>query len=167
MPSTSSSSPPWVIDWTGLLFSPQGRISRRQFWIGFALWFIASALAWRLPAFSGPVAAYALLWVWVCLNVKRLHDMGRSGWLITGPFIIGMVGFVTSALLLFGGLVAGLGAFNYPALGQVALSSLGGAAALAVIADLAWLIFLAWVGLSDGDEAVNLYGPPPGAAEVL
>lgn len=156
-----------MIDWTNLLFSPTGRIGRRQFWIGFTIWVLASWIAWLLPRFTGPVVAYGFLWVWVCLNVKRLHDLGKSGWLVTAPFVIGVVGFVTSALLLFGGLVAGIGAFNYPALGAAALSSLGGAAALAVIANAAWLCFLAWVGFSDGQDEVNIYGPPPGVPQIL
>jgi uncharacterized membrane protein YhaH (DUF805 family) len=156
-----------LIDWTTLLFSPRGRIGRRAFWIGFVIWAIASWLAWLLPGFTGPIAAYMLLWVWISISVKRLHDMGRSGWLVIAPFIIGMIGFVISALLLFGGLVAGIGAFNYPALGAAALSSLGGAAALAAVANMTWLCFLGWIGFSHGRGEVNIYGPPPGMAEIL
>jgi uncharacterized membrane protein YhaH (DUF805 family) len=156
-----------VIDWPSLLFSPNGRISRRYFWVGLGIWLAASWLAWLIPSFIAPLLAYLLTWIWACVSIKRLHDMGRSGWLIVAPFIVGTVGFVTSALLLFGGLVAGIGAFNYPALGEAALSSLGGAAALAVIANLGWLGFLAWVGLSHGQRDVNIYGPPPGMIEVL
>jgi uncharacterized membrane protein YhaH (DUF805 family) len=156
-----------VIDWASLLFSPHGRIGRRYFWMGLGVWLATSWLAWLIPSFIGPLIAYLLTWIWACVSIKRLHDMGRSGWLVVAPFVIGMVGFVTSALLLFGGLVAGIGAFNYPALGEAALSSLGGTAALAVIANLGWLGFLGWIGFSHGKSDINIYGRPPGMIEVV
>ncbi len=156
-----------MIDWPSLLLSPYGRISRRYFWIGLGVWLAASWLAWLIPSFVGPLVAYLLIWIWASVCIKRLHDMGRSGWLIVLPFIVGVVGFATSALLLFGGLVAEVGVFNYPALGAAARSSLGGAAALALIANLGWLGFLAWVGFSDGESEINVYGKPAGMKEVL
>ena len=150
-----------MIDWATLLLSPKGRIRRREFWVGLGVWVAASWLAWLIPLF-GPVLAYGLTWIWFCVSIKRLHEMDLSGWKLVWPFVTGMTAFVATALVLFGGLVAGFGAFNYPALGAAAFGSLAGVAALAVLADIAWLVWLFRIGTAPGDPEINLYGPPPG-----
>jgi uncharacterized membrane protein YhaH (DUF805 family) len=39
--------------------------------------------------FVGVVALYvAILWVQICINTKRLHDLGRSGWWLLGLAVV-------------------------------------------------------------------------------
>ena len=70
-----------------LLFSFQGRISRRPWWfwkvaskcLGFGLLYAAGRL---FPEGPAPliVMLAAMLWVDLALDVKRFHDRGKSGW---------------------------------------------------------------------------------------
>lgn len=74
-----------------------GRASAREFWWFFALSvavFVATVLLTGLSAESGAKAtptwalAYVFWWAvtavpWLALQVRRLHDQGRSGWLVS------------------------------------------------------------------------------------
>ena len=90
----------------GLLFSFQGRIRRSHWWvtrlavtaIALLLLFGWSAVQGALRAGNDPinlllVALAALIvfglimWVDLALNVKRLHDLGWTGWLVLVSFV--------------------------------------------------------------------------------
>ncbi|MCS2148729.1 DUF805 domain-containing protein [Scandinavium manionii] len=67
------------------LFSINGRIGRRDFWIWIGLWVLAMIVLFTLAG-SGllnlQTAAFALvclLWPTAAVTVKRLHDRGKSG----------------------------------------------------------------------------------------
>jgi uncharacterized membrane protein YhaH (DUF805 family) len=67
------------------LFSINGRIGRRDFWIWIGLWVLAMIMLFTLAG-SGllnlQTAAFALvclLWPTAAVTVKRLHDRGKSG----------------------------------------------------------------------------------------
>jgi uncharacterized membrane protein YhaH (DUF805 family) len=74
---------PW-----SMLLSPQGRISRRRFW----LWGIGAMLGLGIVlhgllavarvrwAVADPAVNVLLLWPAVAISIKRWHDRGRSGW---------------------------------------------------------------------------------------
>ena len=81
------------LDWSWFLFSLEGRISRRQYWLNFLLPALGTSLALGLLAGdpsslenSGPLDwlalawSLALLWPGVATQVKRWHDRGKSGW---------------------------------------------------------------------------------------
>jgi uncharacterized membrane protein YhaH (DUF805 family) len=85
---------PWRV-WQNRLFGFGGRISRKVYWVGFAvgvpLYFIANWLARRVGrATPGPsaltlallgLALLALgLWLWLAVSIKRYHDRNKSGW---------------------------------------------------------------------------------------
>ena len=91
------------------LFNPQGRISRKGFLLGFFLpWLVLTQIIpWLIP--SGPDAGavfgilglvsalIGLFYLWpsfVAVPVKRLHDLGLSGWLQVIVPILGLVGVV-------------------------------------------------------------------------
>ena len=101
-------SRPVAMDVTRLLTSPEGRISRASFWIG---WLIVIAvesavrLTLGIPFVPAPSDAFsvrfvsflidlALFYPWVVVMVKRLHDRNRSGeligWLVV-PYSVLMV----------------------------------------------------------------------------
>lgn len=67
------------------LFSINGRIGRRDFWIWIGIWLIAMVILFSLAG-SGMLnlqtAAFmlvCLLWPTAAVTVKRLHDRGKSG----------------------------------------------------------------------------------------
>lgn len=67
------------------LFSINGRIGRRDFWIWIGIWVIAMVVLFSLAGggmLSLQTAAFmlvCLLWPTAAVTVKRLHDRGKSG----------------------------------------------------------------------------------------
>ena len=92
------------MDWKTFFFSLRGRISRMPFWIGIL---VLSAVIWgpllpfgdMLPpnvppaSYGSLLEASALLWLILLvfldipIGVKRLHDLGMSGWWFLFKFI--------------------------------------------------------------------------------
>ena len=70
------------------LFNPQGRISRKGMWLGFLLPYLAVSFAVSIVAGFVPVlgllsllVSFFYLWPSIgAVPIKRLHDLGRSGW---------------------------------------------------------------------------------------
>ena len=131
-----------------LLLSPQGRIPRGWFWIGLVIVLAVSVALNLIPGRAGRMVGLVLLWPQICINVKRLHDMGHTGWLLLGPTGITLASLVLSFIL-------GSGAESYPA---------PGALAPLAVAALCSLAFLLWVGLSRGVPEDNRFGPVARAA---
>ena len=152
------------MDWQTLFLSAEGRIGRKDFWIGvlilFAVWAIAPVVH-----ILAPLIWLLLVYPWVCVFAKRLHDFGKSAWLIALPFAVGAV--CLSLGVMFGGLAAlgsvwslAYGAEN-PSAWAMMISGFGIMFAFVCLAGLVKLAFLLWVGLSPGDPAANRYGPAP------
>lgn len=84
-----------------LLFSFQGRVCRKTYWLFLlalaVLGFIAGVLAGLAGYEDSGVAVLILtvliVWPWLAIQVKRWHDTNRSGWwlLITFVPIIGPI----------------------------------------------------------------------------
>jgi uncharacterized membrane protein YhaH (DUF805 family) len=149
------------MDWQSLFLSAEGRISRKDFWIAVLILMVAWALA---PLFHilAPVIWLLLLFPWICVFAKRLHDFGKSGWFIALPFVVGIAA-VTLGLMVGG--FAALGAMSAMAVGgpgswAMAMGGLGVMLGFLCLAGIAKLIFVLWVGLSPGDPGPNAYGPP-------
>src|SRR5665213_1303709 len=79
------------------LFTAQGRNDRTNFWIVFALCWMADALAGSLTReASGNALAelvsltliFGSLGVGTLNMIKRLHDMGRSGWWLLAVMVL-------------------------------------------------------------------------------
>ncbi|MDP1632799.1 MAG: DUF805 domain-containing protein [Caulobacter sp.] len=149
------------MDWKTLFFAPDGRIGRSTFWIGWLVLLGVNVVLGWIPLF-GWLLSLVTIYCYVCVSAKRLHDMGKSGWLTLIPvvtaFILPVVG-----VFLFGGaaLFAGLTRMSEEAAAATVLSSLGG---LILVVMASWLValgFLIWQGVSNGDPGENRYGPPP------
>jgi len=152
------------MDWKFLFFTADGRIGRQNFWIGVLILLAVNVVLGWIPLIGWLISLVGI-YCSVCLYSKRLHDMGKSGWLQLIPFGIGAV------LLVIGMAVGGMammtgwamhpgGAYDgsMPAAGWAGMGVFMG---LMGIAGLIGLIFLLWMGLTPGEPGDNRYGPPP------
>jgi uncharacterized membrane protein YhaH (DUF805 family) len=93
------------MDWKTLFLSPQGRIGQKDFWIGIAILTAAWWLAHLVPPF-GYLIHVLLIFPFVCLHTKRLHDLGKSGFIQLIPDLVGLVCFIVGVMWLGSGLVS-------------------------------------------------------------
>jgi uncharacterized membrane protein YhaH (DUF805 family) len=152
------------MDWQSLFLSPEGRIGQRDFWVGVLILFVVWILTPLLHLLA-PLVWLVLLYPWVCVFTKRLHDFGKSGLLILVPFVVGFIAAVLG--VIFGGVTV-LSAIWTAMQGgtlslAVLLGALGTMLAFLGVAAVVKFVFILWVGLSPGDQAANRYGPPPGS----
>ncbi len=157
--SIESSTPGQGLDWQKLLFSFEGRTRRSHFWIGWLICFGAGAVSNMIPVI-GQLIGIALLWPYLAISVKRLHDMGQAGWLVAIPWVASIIGGIAAVSMM------GVSAFtNASALQDgdpvAILALLGPAMGIAAVIGLVWLGFLLWIGLSAGQPGDNRYGPNP------
>lgn len=147
------------MDFGRLLFSPDGRIGQGQFWIGFLILFVGGILIHLVPI-AGTLVWLLSTYCWVCLFSKRLHDMGKSGWLQVWFYLFDLMAI---AALIVGGFGSILAAVLTG--GQVAWGLLAGGVGLLFLAicaiALSKLLLVLWLGLSPGQAGDNRYGPPP------
>lgn len=138
------------MNWFPLFLSLEGRIGRKDFWIG-AIALIGVGLLANLMPILGPLMSLVLVAPSTCLMAKRLHDFGRSAWLV----LIALIPSAGSAAL---GLFTALAATNAATMGA-AFAGAGLTLAVSFIALIVSLGFLIWVGVKPGDLQPNAYGP--------
>lgn len=153
--STSGSN----FDFKTALFSFEGRLRRSHFWIGWLICLGIGVVAGWIPLI-GIIISLGLIWPNLAITVKRLHDMGLSGWLAAIPLVANIVGFI----MMF----ASVGASVF--LNLAGLENEDPAAILAVIGPVFGILgilllvnlgFLLWVGLTEGKPGTNQYGANP------
>ena len=135
-----------------LLFSFQGRIGRKVYWIWNVFYYLlilgfAVGMNQLFPAYSHLILPVFLIFVLLpdlAITAKRWHDRGKSNWW----------------LLLNIPLVAGRITVPMGDPGQMAQST-----TLQMISSLAALICGAWIliecGFLKGQDGTNKYGPEP------
>ncbi len=157
--TTESSNQVQSFDWQKLLFSFEGRTRRSHFWIGWLICLGVGVVAGWIPLI-GFFISIALIWPNLAITVKRLHDLGMSGWIAAVPFVANIIGFV----MIF----VSVGASVF--MNATALENEDPAAILALVGPaigilgLLFLVnfgFLLWVGLVDGKPGSNKYGSNP------
>lgn len=146
-----------------LFLSPNGRSGRGEFWIGFLILFV---LGWVLNFLHGigHLIGLLLIYPWVCLYSKRLHDMGKSGWLAVIPFAVMIVGFGIAFAVGAGSAIMAMANGGHADMGV--LAGAGMAVMVIGLALLVCLAFLLWVGLTPSQPGDNAYGPPPVTAST-
>jgi uncharacterized membrane protein YhaH (DUF805 family) len=157
--TTESSHQIQSFDWQKLLFSFEGRTRRSHFWIGWLICLGVSVVAGWIPVI-GFFISIALIWPNLAISVKRLHDMGKSGWLIAIPWVASIVGIFVAV-----GMIGVSALTNTAALERedpaAIVALVGPAIGLFGLLLLVNLGFLLWIGLSDGQSGDNRYGPNP------
>jgi uncharacterized membrane protein YhaH (DUF805 family) len=84
------------IDFKYLFMTPEGRISRQQWWIGVGILFVVSIVSSMLFGNEGIVPfiiGILMLVAGIMLHIKRCHDRGKSAWWCL-LLIIPIVGFI-------------------------------------------------------------------------
>ena len=146
------------MDWKTLFLSPEGRIGRQAFWIGWLVLLGVNVVAGWLPLIGWAISL-ATIYASVCIHTKRLHDMGQTGWWQVLPWVLGPI-LVFGAVASIG--LSALGsAFNGGEPSMAMLASLGGLLMSMFIAFAVWLAFTLWVGCSTGQPGDNKYGAAP------
>lgn len=143
-----------------LFLRADGRIGRGEFWTGFLILFVLGIVVHFIPGL-GQLLALLLIYPWVCVFSKRLHDMGKSGWLQMILYAVWIVAVVLAVALGGTAAVMAMASGSHDSAGVGALAGLGMAALVMCGAVLLNLIFVLWVGLSAGQTGDNAYGPPP------
>lgn len=144
-----------AFDWKTLFLQPAGRIGQKDFWIGFGILFVGGIVVGLIPVLGG-IIALGLTYCWVCLYSKRLHDMGKSGWLAAIPTALPALLGLISIFAIFGS----MGAAAYGDTSGM-MASLGALGALGLLSFLVVVGFAIWCGVTVGDQGDNAYGPPP------
>ena len=158
------------MNWQALFLSAEGRIRRKDFWIGGLILIVAGCLSVLLHVLA-PLIWLLLLYPGICVFSKRLHDMGKSGFLILVPLAVGVIALILA--MVFGGIGA-IGALitaanggSEPSSWAMLFTALGVALVFLGVAGLVKLVFILWVGLSPGDTGENRYGPPQAAVPPI
>ena len=149
------------MNWQSVFFSSNRRMGQKDFWIAVLALIGAWVLSLVLHVFAF-IVWLVLLYAWICILSKRLHDAGRSGWLILIPIAVGFAAVCISFVVAGAALITAFAnsssdASNWPAY----LGAFGAAAALWGVAGLVKLVFLIWVGVAAPSSGENRYGPPP------
>ena len=159
--SAAVGAPGSGFDFQSAMFSFNGRLRRSHFWIGFLIIFGASIVVGWIP-FIGGLILLALVWPNVAISVKRLHDIGKSGWLVAIPWVGGAILHIVGFTMMGAAVVANGGSAEYyennP---EAALAVMGPAIGLIGLAGLVSLGFLLWIGLVDSQKGENRFGPNP------
>jgi uncharacterized membrane protein YhaH (DUF805 family) len=167
-----------------VLFSAKGRIGQKTFWMTYGPILVIS-LALSFVARSDPsnrsmgllvgLVTLILLYPTICIYSKRLHDMGRSGWLQLVVYGLRIAFGIFVATRTFGATMsAAMSAQGDPEAARAAVQSavaeltatdpvLKFAPYVGMVISLAWAL---WLGLTPGNSGANKYGPPEGEEDV-
>jgi uncharacterized membrane protein YhaH (DUF805 family) len=148
-----------IMDWKTLFLAVEGRMGKKDFWVGFAILFVIGLIMSRIKPLSG-IWSLASIYFCVCVGGKRLHDIGKSAWLVLVP-----TGIIVAAYVV-GAVIGGAAFLGLAATGNDSAAVVGGLAGLGLLGVLGFLGFLVaiaaviWLGTRDGDVADNQFGPP-------
>lgn len=159
VPSATPGVPADGFDFKTVMFSFNGRIRRQHFWIGWLILFAAGFVAGLIP-FLGVLLSLALIWPNLAITVKRLHDMGQSGWLCLVPIVAGLIGLIAIFMTVGASMMT-----NYAAIENedpaAIMAMVGPALGIIGIIALVQIGFLIWIGVTEGQRGDNRFGPNP------
>jgi uncharacterized membrane protein YhaH (DUF805 family) len=146
------------MDWQTLFLKVEGRMGRKDYWIGMGILFVAGLIFSNIPVLD-TLWPLASVYFGVCVYGKRLHDIGQSAWLVLLPFGI-MVLATAIAAMLGGAALLGAAASDSNAAGIGALAGLGVASLIVIAGGLAALGWVIWLGTRETQAEDNQFGPP-------
>lgn len=157
--SLESSSQVESFDWKSLLFSFEGRTRRSHFWIGWLICLGLSVVTGWIPLVGGLIGLL-LIWPNLAISVKRLHDMGLTGWIVAVPWVASILGVIVGVSMIGISAFANASALENedPAAIMALFAPALGLFALLVVVNLG---FLLWIGLTDSQRGDNRFGPNP------
>jgi uncharacterized membrane protein YhaH (DUF805 family) len=130
--------------WDSLFVHLKGRTSRGQFTAALIpLAFVVWCYAGSGPNIYAPWDLLVLVYPAVVLHARRMHDMGRSGWLLLAPAALTVVAMAIWARRISLG------------------SQLDSAVPLAAL--VVFVGFALWGCMRKGQSEVNSFGPPVAA----
>ncbi len=86
-----------------LLFNANGRILRNRYWQGMVILTVVSVLIVAASAMLSPllgILAWLVIYPYICVHGKRLHDAGMTAWWVIGIYVGSMVLSFIFGLLL-------------------------------------------------------------------
>lgn len=146
-------------DFATAMFSFNGRLRRQHFWISWLILLGAGVVLGWIPIL-GTLLSIVLIWPNLAIAVKRLHDMGKTGWFVVIPWVANVVGFFMIIGAVGASIITNPQAFENedPAAALSMLGSMMGGLSLMLLAGLA---FLLWIGITDSQRGDNRFGPNP------
>ena len=157
--SVESSNQIQAFDWQKLLFSFEGRTRRSHFWIGWLICLGVGVVAGWIPLLGGLISL-ALIWPNLAISVKRLHDMGKSGWLVAVPWVLSILGIIIGISMIGVSAITNAAALEREDPAAI-FALIGPAFGLVAVLFLINLGFLLWIGLSEGQPGDNRFGSNP------
>jgi uncharacterized membrane protein YhaH (DUF805 family) len=136
-----------------------GRSNRQEYWISVALLIV---VAFALTALHMESASAAITIMWVITWIRRLHDVGRSGWYALLPIALMIVavtlGFVIGGQPFINALAAIETMRADVAIPDRVLYLIVAVGLAAIIVQFGFTI---WLGAKKGDAGNNRFGTPP------
>jgi len=157
--SPTGGAPIGAYDFATAMLSFNGRLRRQHFWISWLILLGAGVVLGWIPIL-GALLSIAMIWPNLAITVKRLHDMGKSGWFAVIPWVANIVGFIMIIGAVGTAVITNPQAFESED-PSVALSMLGSMMGGLSIMLLVGLGFLLWIGISDSQKGDNKFGPNP------
>lgn len=124
-----------------------GRARRSEYWWWYLFCCILNLLSY-IPV-VGPIFPLALILPQLAVTVRRLHDIGRSGWWILPPNIVAAAAAIPLILAL---------SPDYGHGSSTILVVVGGLLGLAALA--LNILYIVWLA-TDGSQEENQYGTSP------
>ncbi len=158
-PSATPGVPIDGFDFQKIFLSFNGRTRRSHFWIAWISLLVGGFIIGLIPIL-GFFIGLALIWPGLAIQVTRLHDMGKSGWLVLIPVLTNIVGFCFIVATVGVSMMANMEGLENedPA---VIMATFGPAFGIGVVIFLIQLAFLLWIGVTDSQRGENRFGPNP------
>lgn len=157
-PSATPGVPVDTFDFAKAMFSFSGRLRRSHFWTSWAILFVGGGVLNFIPFLN--LLGILLLWPHLAIGAKRLHDMGKSGWLMAIPYGVMIIGGFYAFFSV--GISAILNSDKLEAEDPAAiLATFGPALGILSFTWLVGIAFWLWIGLTEGQPGDNRFGRNP------
>jgi uncharacterized membrane protein YhaH (DUF805 family) len=146
-------------DFASAMFSFNGRLRRQHFWISWLILLGAGVVLGWIPIL-GTILSLVMIWPNIAIVVKRLHDMGKTGWFAVVPWVANIIGFIMIISAVGMSIITNPQAFENedPAAMMSMIGSMMGGIGIMFLVNIA---FLLWIGISDSQRGDNRFGPNP------